>query len=141
MKRSCPYLSAVLVLLLVSCGGDEYSGFRKALRHQYRMMDEFTVAVAGASGPEEIAAALKKFQKEAVAGREWMLKMTTEHPGLADLDRENLPEDLRTVLERIEEVTPRFVDALRRVETDYGRDPAVRKALDEMDSVLSPSPR
>ncbi len=127
--------------LAAGCGGSEYGEFEKALRHQYRMMDEFTVAVAGASGPEEIAAALKKFQKEAVAGREWMLKLTTEHPGLADLDRENLPEDLRTVLERIEEVSPRFVDALRRVETDYGRDPAVRKALNEMDEVLGHPPR
>lgn len=141
MKKNYFFLPPALALVLISCGGDEYGGFRKALRHQYRMMDEFTVAAGETSGPEEIAAALKKFRKEAIAGREWMLKLTTEHPELADLEKANLPQDVRAGLARLEEVTPRFVDALLRVEEEYGRDPEVRKALNEMGSVISLPPR
>ena len=105
------------------------------------MMDEFTSAAAKASGPEEIAAALEKFRKEAVAGREWMAKLTTEHPGLGDLKKANLPREVRADLAAIEEVTPRFAAALLRAEEEYGRDPEVRRALDGIKAVLSLPPR
>ena len=141
MKRYYLFLSAVLSLSLLSCGGDEYGDFRKALRHQHRMMDEFTVAVAGASGPEEIAGALEKFRNEAVAGRELMAKLAGEHPGLPRLEKDGLPEDVRAALERIEEATPGFIAAWRRIEEEYGGDPVIRQALDEMEAVLNSPPR
>ncbi len=137
MKSKYVLLLMAAAALAAGCGGGEYAEFQKALRHQYRMMEEFTVAVARASGPEDAAVALEKFHREAVAGRQWMVKLTTEHPGLADLDKARLPEDVRADLTRIEEMTPRFVEALRRVEAEYGRDPQVREILDGMGSVLS----
>jgi hypothetical protein len=140
MKAKYVLLLAVTALA-AGCGGSEYGEFQQALRHQWRMMEEFTVAVEQATGPEAAAAALKKFRKEVVAGREWMVKLTTERPGLADLEKADLPEDVRADLVRIEEVTPRFVAALQRVEEEYGRDPEVRKALDGMGSVFSPPSR
>lgn len=70
-----------------------------------------------------------------------MEKLAAENPGLAHLEKENLPGDLRAALDRIEEATPKFVDALRRVEMEYGRDPGVRQALDEMEAVLNSPPR
>ncbi len=141
MKRKYVLFLLAAAVLAAACGGSEYGEFQQALRHQWRMMEEFTDAVEQAAGPEAVAAALEKFRKEAVAGREWMLKLTTEHPGLADLEKAKLPEDVRADLARIEEATPRFVDALQMVEEEYGRDPEVRKALDGMGSVFSPTSR
>jgi len=132
-----------LVLLLAAaylaagCGGSEHGEFEKALRRQYRMMDEFTVAVADASGPDEIVDALEKFQSEAVAGRERMLRLMAAHPALADLEKATLPEEVKAELVRIEEATPRFVEAMLRVEREYGGDPEVRRALDEVGTALS----
>ncbi len=140
MKANFGLLLAAAALA-AGCGGSEYGEFQKALRNQYRMMEEFTAAVEKAAGPEDVTAALEKFHREAVAGREWMVKLTTEHPVLADLDKARLPEDVRADLARIEEITPRFVEALRRVEAEYGRDPEVRKVLAGMGSVLSPPSR
>ncbi len=137
MKVKSAILLAAAILCAAACARNEHDEFRQALRQQYLMMEEFTAAVNQAEVPEEIAAALEQFRREAVAGREWMLRLTTEHPALADLDKADLPGQVREELDRIEEVTPRFVDALLRVEREFGEDPEVRRALDELGPALS----
>ncbi len=137
MKMKSAIILAAAILCAAACGGNEHDEFRRALRHQYLMMEEFTAAVKQAGAPEEIVAALAEFRREAVAGREWMVRLTTEHPALADLEKTALPEEVRAELVRIEDATPRFVEAMLRVEREFGEEPAVRRALDELGPALS----
>ncbi len=137
MKMKSAITLAAAVLAAAACARNEHDEFHQALRHQYLMMEEFTAAAGRAEAPEEIVAALEKFRREAVAGREWIVRLTTEHPALADLEKTALPEEVQAELARIEEATPRFVEAMLRVEREFGEDSEVRRTLDEVGSVLS----
>lgn len=137
MKVKTVMILTVAVLSAAGCARNEHDEFRRALRHQYLMMEEFTAAANQAEAPEEIVAALTRFRREAVSGREWMLRLTTEHPDLADLEKATLPEEVKAELVRVEEATPRFVEAMIRVEREFGDDPEVRRALDELGPALS----
>ncbi len=138
MRRTAFILAfAAVIVVAVGCGGGgKYADAKKAIKRQYEMMDTFTAQVDKAQDSTQVIAALKEFQKNAEASREGMMQVAGKYPEL--MDQKNPPEELKEEMNKMDEMMPRFIGAMRKIGQQYGQDPEVKKVLADMQSSLAP---
>jgi hypothetical protein len=130
MQKTGMFLSLAALLVLSSCGGGKYSDAKQTINRQINSMEVFSDSVEKAKDSGQIASALRRFQKESEGAQEKMEQMAKKYPELSDA--QNPPEELKQEKEKLEELMPRFMQAMMKVAQQYGEEPQVQEILKQM---------
>lgn len=123
---------------LAACGGGgKYAEAKKLTEKQVSLFEGFISDLDSAGNAGDVATALNNLSDEMQKLIPQMKELQEKYPELKDAKNEEMPEELKPIMEKMEkEIMPKFIGAFAKV-GQYASDPAVMEASQKFQKAMS----